>query len=317
VIGLPGRVRRSEAGLTIAEVLVYLVIALILMGGVYGLIINQGRAYQSQLEVTDVRNSVRGAASLLTWELRQAAASAGDLYFVATDSFAVRSIQATGVVCSEHPTLTRYGLSVTAGELTATADDSALVFKAAGSGVADDGWKVVKITTVYRPYDASTSGILKCFWGDATAGKGRGKTTVPPNGVASTTGTTVPDLGVAVTGLPATTYVDSVYMGAPFLAFRRIQYGIYQEGGRWWLGRKVGGALAYEKLTGPLRSNTDGGLVFVYRDSLGVITANRLLVREVEIIIRGESWGRAPNVLRSPPLAFRRDTVRTRVALRG
>ena len=309
------RVRRSQAGLTIAEVLVYLVISLILMGGVYALIINQGRAYQSQLEVTDVRNSVRGAASLLTWELRQASAASGDLYFVTTDSFAVRSIQASGILCSEHPTLTRYGLSVTAGEFNATADDSALVFKAAGAGVADDGWKTVRITNIYKP--ASLGGVLNCFWGDATAGKGRGKTTVPPNGVASTTGTTVPDLGVEVTGLPAATYIDSVYVGAPFLAFRRIQYGIYQEAGRWWLGRKVGGAVAYEKLTGPLRAPVDGGLVFVYRDAAGAVTANKALVAEVEIIIRGESWGQAPNVLRSPAVAFRRDTVRTRVALRG
>jgi len=309
------RVRRSEAGLTIAEVLVYLVVALILMSGVYALIINQGRAYQSQLEVTDVRNSVRGAASLLTWELRQASASSGDLYFVTTDSFAVRSIQANGILCSEHPTLTRYGLSVTAGEFNATANDSALVFAARGAGVTDDIWRTVKITNIYRP--ASLGGVLNCFWGDATAGRGRGETTVPPNGVASTTGTTVPDLGVEVTGTPVGGYMDSVYVGAPFLAFRRIQYGIYQEGGRWWLGRKVGGTLTYEKLTGPLRGPVDGGLVFVYRDAAGAVTANKLLVAEVEIIIRGESWGQAPNVVRPPAIAFRRDTVRTRVALRG
>ena len=99
---------------------------------------------------------------------------------------------------------------------------------------------------------------------------------------------------------------------APFRAFRRVEYGIYWEDGRWWLGRKVGAAVTYEMVTGPLLSPISGGLVFSYSDSSGAATADPTLVAMVSFVIRAESYRRAPGSSN-----YQVDTVATRVALRG
>ncbi len=107
--------------------------------------------------------------------------------------------------------------------------------------------------------------------------------------------------------------VGNFGVGAPLRAFRSIEYGLYQEGGRWWLGRKVGAAASYEKLTGPLRSAASGGLVCTYYDAAGAVTADPSQVAAVEFIIRAESYA-LPG---SGSTALQQDSLTIRVALRG
>ena len=107
------------------------------------------------------------------------------------------------------------------------------------------------------------------------------------------------------------TVLDYVQVGSPLRAFRRIEYGLYPEGGRWWLGRKVGAAASYEKLTGPLRSAAAGGLVFTYYDAAGAVTADPTLVTAVEFILRAESYRRPQGQ------HYQVDSLATRVAIRG
>jgi type II secretory pathway pseudopilin PulG len=300
------------AGFTLVEVMIYLVIALSVIGSIYQLVIRQSRSYSTQREVRDVRGTLRGAGVLLSSELMAVSAAVpdSDLYAIGANGVTLRSVQGTAVICSEHPTanVLRYGLKVTAGDITATADDSALVFAAGGTTATDDTWKRLKITSVMAQ---GGSGVLNCFWGDATAGKGKGKGSLA--GVTSTTGTQVPDLVVEVTG-----NMDNVYMGAPVLAFRKVEYGLYQDQGRWWLGRRIGASATWEKLTGPMRA-TDG-LALIYYDAAGAVlspsvAANRFLVAEVELVLRGESFGKAERV--GGALTARQDSMRTRVALRN
>jgi hypothetical protein len=302
-LGWPQR-RPEQAGFTVIEVLVFLTLALIVIGAVYQLLIGQNRLYRKQQELIDVRGNIRAAAALLSWELRQASAAEGDLYSIGATSFAVRSIQGAGVICGEHPSELRYGLWGTWGEFYTTADDSALVLAIGSQGPDDDAWKVVSIVAVLDPV---SGGVPTCFWGDPAVGKGRGVGS--GTGPGTWMGNTVPDFVVEVAG-----DMDSVYMGAPFRAFRRIEYGLYQDEGRWWLGRRVG-AGSYEKLTGPLRPPSDSGLVFTYYDQAGSTTADALQVALVEIVIRGESFGKVPRRGQAP--SVQRDTLTTRVRLRG
>jgi Tfp pilus assembly protein PilW len=51
--------------------MISLVVASIVIASIYQLMINQSRAYTNQREVTDARETVRGAAVLLSAELRQ------------------------------------------------------------------------------------------------------------------------------------------------------------------------------------------------------------------------------------------------------
>ena len=275
---------RGEAGFTLIELLIYVVMAGIVMASVYEFMLRQSRTYTDQREVTDARETVRGAAVLLSWELRQLSASDNDIYFVTADSFAVRAVQGMGIMCGRNLGARRYALWGFSGEIGITADDSALVFAAAGSGATDDTWRAVAVEDVMPSASAAMS---NCSW-------------------------TTAQTSARVIQISHDTSI--VNLGAPVRLFRKVQYGIYQDGGRWWLGRKVGAAASYEKLTGPLRSPASGGLVFTYYDAAGAATVTATDVRTVDIVIRSESFGKS-NL--NTPVVERQDSVRVKVFLRG
>ncbi len=285
------RWRAAEFGFTMIELLVYMIIAGHIMAAVFSLLISQSRMYSKQREIMDVHGSLRDAAALLSWELRQASAAGGDLYSINANSVALRSIRGTGVVCVKHATQPRYGIWAMTGEIEAGPNDSALVLNVKGPGQSDDQWSRFRI--ILATAGGAPPPVGNCVW----------NASVPQRAVR------VQPLPVPVGGIGDTA---GVRVGALFTAFRRVEYGIYLDGGRWWLGRKVGGAVAYEKLTGPLMSA--GGLEFTYRDAAGAVTAIPALVSVVEFVIRAESYGKARSV---SGIQFQQDTLAMKVLLRG
>lgn len=269
---------RSEAGVTLIELLVYMVVAGIVMASVYQMMVTQSRNFTDQREITDARETVRGAAALLSAELRQVAPADSDLYFMHSDSIGLRSITSSGYLCGWDKANRRYALWSVAGEIDEGTVDSALIY-----AVATDAWEVIDIQNLMKP---SVAGLGTCQW---SAG------------------------GSADTVATVSNASDDVQLGAPFRSFRPIQYGMFYEDGRWWLGRKtVGGT--YEKLTGPLLSPANGGLVFNYYAIDGATTAVADSVVTVEFIIRSESSGQS---IQRDGLSARKDSIRTRVYLRG
>ena len=394
LLRLKRRRAANEAGFTIVELLVYLVIGVVLIGSIYQLLIGQNALYMKQRELTDVRSSLRAAAALLTWEFRQV--GLGDLYSVGSDSFAVRSIQGTGVVCAQHNSQPRLGLWATSGEFSASSEDSVLIYS-----TASNSWLVGSIVNVWAP----GGGVLNCDWPAAppatdltvelTLGSGSvpnsvsGEVAIEAQGTVAQ-GATVAflvshpalscgefdsralisiDVGTWSTsdqpmsgcafsvtldpgsdkikiqinieadlyaqltddvsldvewdcdasgcgaGGGAPSVLDVTEVGSAVRSFRRVRYGIYQEGGRWWLGRQVGSAASYERLTGPLRQPSDSGLVFVYYDAGGNTTTIPAMVAMVKIIVRGESFGK---VRKGPgDVSVQQDTLTSWVSLRG
>jgi hypothetical protein len=378
------------------ELLIYLIIAAIVVGGVYNLLISQQRLYMKQRELQDVRTSLRAAANLLAFELRQASAAGGDLYSIGTYDIKLRSIQGGGMVCARHGSQPRVGLYRTWGDIQKTEADSAFIFAVGGSGTADDGWVIGRISGTWTP---ASGGLPDCQWGgtaepelvaEITGGstppdKVDGEIMITANGEV-VKGTTVtftashPDLtcsefdGRANIVIDAGTWNDSgtmsgctftvpipvdadklaieikiesdlyaqlsddifgksswldlvsggggdvlenVQLGAPFRAFRPVEYSLYfGDDGRWWLGRRVGNATDYEKLTGPLSVPSDSGLTFIYFDRNGDTTNVAVDVRMVDIILRGESYGKAPQGGDLGP-DVEEDTLTVRVSLRG
>ncbi len=264
--------------------MVFTVVAGIVMSAVYKLLIGQSRLYGKQRELMDVHETLRSASALLAWELRGASAARGDLYVIDQEKIVLRSVQATGIVCAKHGAYARYGLSRLAGDLQASADDSALVFRSGGV----DEWHIMKIQQVAT---AGTLGVGNCD-----------------------SGTPAPDIAVevAVANVPSDTL--GVLVGGLFQSFRRVEYGLYQDAGdgRWWLGRKVGAAASYEKLTGPLLAPALGGLVFTYRDAAGNPTADPTQVALIDFVIRAQS-----NRVSGHAREFQQDALAIRVALRG
>ncbi len=383
--------RRREAGFTVVEFLIYFVIALVIMAAIYQVLIGQNRLYMKQRELEDVRGSLRSAGNLLTFEFRQASAS-GDLYNLTSDSFVVRSLQGTGIVCGKHTTQTRLGLWGTSGDISAAAGDSAMIFAVGGTG----GWFVGSIAQQWP--DPAAAGVSSCAWGGGTEPDFvvdiAGVRTVPEvvtgeitivslGAVAENAGWVtfvashpsldcaefdsravldvdadgwtysgtmsdcslnvyIPngsdlldiDIAIAQAGYAQlsqdisgnvrwdldnpslASVIEVVEVGAPFRAFRRVQYGSYQEDGRWWLGRKVGSAASYQRMMGPLLAPTDSGLVFTYYSAGGDKTTNPFLVRYVDIVIRGESLGKVRRAGGQAP-APQEDALTFRVSLRG
>jgi hypothetical protein len=266
----------GSAGVTVIELLIYVVLASVVMAAVYRMMLVQSQNYRDQQELRDVGETLRGASVLLTWELRQLSAADGDLYSINATSVTLRSIKGGGIMCNRHLVLPRLGLWAVSGDIED--GDSALVFMAGASGPLDDAWHVLEITKVWDP---DGGGVKYCAWFDG--------------------GTVESDLVPHVAG--DTTAIE---IGAPFRAFRAVEYGMFQQDGRWWLGRKVAGAASWELLTGPLQPPGAGGLKFNYYDENGAVTANPAEVHHVDIEIRSQSV-----------IGVRQDSVQTRVTLRG
>ena len=218
-----------------------------------------------------MRETLRSSLSLLAWQIREIGPGEGDLYAIAPNSITLRSIEGSAVVCSTQSASgsKRLGLQDASGYFQSTVDDSAMVW-----GTSDAQWHRFDVSQSWNtPSGAwSGAGLSVCFWGDSTTAYPRPQAALEVQGPAA-------DLATA-------------NVGSVLRAYRRTEYGLYQGGGRWWLGRRVGASNTWERLAGPLRAPADSGLVFTYRDATGAITNNPTQVHTVDILLRGESESR-------------------------
>ena len=272
---------RERRGFSLIELLVGLVVGLMVLGGVVQLMVVQGKGYRKQREVIDIRETAREAAALLTWDLRQSVFGGSAPSVMTAGTIALRSPRGLGTVCARHPTLPRYGLWKSGGNIAATVDDSALVYQ-----LGRDKWTALKISAIGTP---AAMGVTACAWPGAR----------PPDVVVEFVVNTKSD----------TSYIK---VGAPFRGFRRVLYTEFQQNGRWWLGRKVGASATYDQLTGPLIAPANG-LAFAYYDTLGAVTANPAALGSVSFTLRTESY---KNTYVGTTFAYQRDSLTTRVALR-
>jgi hypothetical protein len=259
-----------------------MVIGLVVLTGVVQMLIVQGRGYRKQREMIDVRETARDASTLISWDLRQAGVGNSAFVAISNNSVTLRSPRGLGTICAKHPTLPRYALWKTGGNIAATVDDSALVYQ-----IGRGKWGAVKIAAVGTP---AAMGITACAWAGARA----------------------PDV---VVELAVGSRTDTAYIkvGAPFRSFRKVQYAEFQLNNRWWLGRKIGAAAAYDQLTGPLLPPAANGLAFTYYDTLGAVTANPSAVGTVAFTLRTESY---KNASVGQTTGYQHDSVTTKVAVR-
>ena len=261
----------NRRGFTAVELLVTMVLSVIVLAAVVQVLISQSKLYRVQREAMDARESLRAAGALLSWELMGSAATNGDIYSISPDSVTLRSLQASGVVCATKTSgnSERFGLQLSSGSFPDALDDSALVY-------SGSSWGVLQITktwggTAWDPAPGG-GGTAFCFWGDTSSTGPRPQVTVELSGDSTT--------------------LANMQVGSPIRAFQRTHYGLFQQDGRWWLGRRVD-AGAYEILTGPMQAPADSGLIFTYYDAAGAVTTDPTLVAEVDIVLRSQSYGPA------------------------
>jgi len=271
----------ARRGFTIIELLISMMLGLLVLGAVYQLMITQSGAYGKQRELADVRETARSATTLLSWDLRHAAAGGSGIVAMTANSITLRSVRGVGLICAKHPTLPRYALWRTAGKIESAPEDSVLILQ-----VGRDRWQRANVTSVGTP---AAMGITACAWPGSR----------PPDAV----------IQLAVSSKSDTI---NIKVGAPVRAYRRVQYGQYLLDGRWWLGRKVGAAASFEQLTGPLLPST--GLRFSYFDTLGAVTATPAAVGTVAFTLNAESYKKTRKS--TGAFAYQRDSLSTKVLLR-
>jgi hypothetical protein len=253
---------RLHVGFSLAELLVAMVVAGLVLAGVGTALLVALRFGRAQAQVLEVQQNVRVVAQALSQELRGLDASDGDIVAMSDSSITVKAHRTFGVTCAAPEVA--HGVLVVRNSLTSglrlvdPVRDSLLVFREGDPTIAsDDRW-----------IRASLSGT-----GSATCA----------DGVAGSRFT----LGGAVGGL---SQLDGVDAGSPIRAFEMVRYRLYDGGGAWWLGTQsyTGGAWSITSpVAGPLRPRD--GLAFAYLDAAGGTVSVPAAVRVVRIVVRGRS----------------------------
>lgn len=253
------------------ELLIVTVLASMVIASAFQLFISQSQLFVIQREVLDVRETLRSSVMLLGSDLRELAASDGDLYSAEADAVVLRSILGAGVICAQASS--GANLRVAIQHVSGIFESSGINDTLLAFSLSDNVWTPYLITQVWEGLAARSplgGGTPDCFWGDSPL---------------------LPEITVELEGDPIA--LARLIPGAPVRAFRRTRYALFEQESRWYLGRRVGDAAGYELLTGPMLSPEDGGLAVRYFDAGGVATTVPAAVVRIELTLRSESAGRS------------------------
>ncbi len=275
----------NRRGFTLVEMLVALILLAIVGGVIYKVLISQQRLTRAQTEQASLQSNVRTGALMLPTELRELGSgsiAAADIIHMDADSITYRAMRSTGVACNVTTTMISVREDMFYGARPPEpVRDSVLLFVEANPNISgDDTWVTLQINAVI-------SGGAFC---------------------GATPAMTI------ITSIPPAT-VNSIAVSAPVRTFEVMRLKLYAQGGQNWLGASsISMAEPYEAVLGPLTAN---GLNFVYRDSVGGITAVRERVRTIDITIRGVSDRTVHTASGNGPVGRLQDSLFTRVALRN
>jgi prepilin-type N-terminal cleavage/methylation domain-containing protein len=251
---------RGRKGFTMVELIVVVVLgSLVLMAALQILITNR-RTYTAQSATIAGQQTTRMAVDVLFAELRELSPQGGDILQMNADSLVVRLMRKFSYVCATdftgQPVLTvadsAAALPVMGGSNRFAVGDSVFVYADNDEDIdTDDVWIPVRITAVSASSSSACPG--------------------PSSG-----------LQLTFNGQGAAFAADLVGIGAPVRSFERFGFGTTTMNGDVYLARRS--TSDYLPMAGPLAPT--GGLQFVYRDSLGAITATPTSVSQIEVTLR-------------------------------
>jgi type II secretory pathway pseudopilin PulG len=248
-----GAVRSSRsAGFTIVELVVSALIASVLLGAIYQVLVTNQRVSVVQREQVTGHETVRAGIDLLTQELREVSAGGGDLLTIGDDSVSFRALRAHGVACVVGSEVTP---ELRVAVMTRPFVDGETLYVFADldpETEADDAWLETTIQGVE---------------GDQTCGA--------DNHAAQ---------NLTVTGFDAAEWAR-IRQGAPVRSWEEVEYAVEDFSGVPYLVRIEGESVG--RLVGPLSG--ENGLHFEFLDANGDPTANALDVRTVEVELRTNS----------------------------
>jgi hypothetical protein len=228
----------------------------IVVAGTLRALTAQKKFYARQARILDARHAMRASETILASELRAASSPGGDLYAIASDSFALRSTVGFGVACAVNVGAYTLSLTEVSGHVRLEAGDSVLVFVENGQGNSDDLWRAMNVASISMVE-------TPCAWG----GSAERHVTVSGN-------------------------LLGVWVGAPVRLFRPYVYRLFELEGRWWLGRRnLAGGSELVPVAGPLAPPEEMGLALTYYDyQTHATTLDPLRVGLVEIRVRAPTY---------------------------
>lgn len=251
---------RDRRGFTMVELIIVTVLGTLVVGAALQVLITNRRAYTAHTATIAGQQSTRMAVEVLFAELREISSSGGDVVAMSSDSLRVRLMRKFSYVCATDFTLqpkltvldTLGSIPVMGGANRFAVGDSVVIYADNDEDYeTDDVWIAADIALI-----------------DGTA-------TCPQNGEGGTE--------LTFTGLAALFSADSVGIGAPVRSFQTYTFGTTTMNGDVYLSRRIrGGDMV--PITGPLQDTN--GLEFIYRDSLGVVTADVSAVSQIQVIVR-------------------------------
>ena len=308
---------QTRAGLTLIELMISLVMLGLLGGLIIGFLLKQQRFYAGTNEILLTRTSVRQAAVMMPSDLRAISSAGGDIYAMTDTSIEFRSTFGSSYLCRNDRTTSQIaippvtlakGSALTVWTQVPTNNDSlALYVDSTNSSAKDDSWSYHRITTTTIAFSNATPGC--------TSASGLMKTTDATTSNPSYNFTLSPQQSATVSA------------GAAVRFFKKVHYSLYKASdGYWYLGyydcrtSRTPVCNAIQPIAGPLRQYVAGqpqnaGLRFTYYDTLGNVTANKLAVSRISILLQGEGT-KTIQLVGSAPTTFR-DSLRIEVGLRN
>lgn len=281
---------RARRGMTLVEILIALVMLGVVSAALYRVLLSNQRIYQTQTQHIDLQQNMRAAATLLPAELREIAATDGDIEAMSPTAITIRAMRWMGFICVPPP----LGGAVVGTSMTVRAQpfygtpqintgrDSMFVYYDGDQDTRDDDdWALAQPTSV----------------GSATCPDGQ------------------PGLDVAVSWRVAPPNVaGGIPPGAPVRGFTTVTYRLYQPPGGelWYVGMEPAGG-TIEPVIGPV---IEGGLSFAYFDSTGAVTTVPTRVARIDVVVRERTIQAVQNAAGAGK-SVAVDSVLTSVALRN
>jgi len=309
--------RAPRRGLTLIELMLSIVLLGLLGGLIIGFLLKQQRFYAGASEILLTRNAVRQAAVMMPSDLRGIASTSGDIYAMSDTMIEFRSTFGSSYLCastrassqiSVPPVNLAKGSALTVWSQTPVNNDSlALYVDSTNTSSKDDSWSYHRITATSVAFSNAAPGCLSA------------------TGMMKSTDVNAANPSYAFTLSP--TQSATVSAGAAVRFFKKVHYSLYKAAdGNWYLGyfdcrtSRVPVCNTIQPIAGPLRPYIAGspelaGVRFTYYDTLGNVTANRLAVSRISVLLQGQGT-RTIQLVGSSPTTFR-DSVRIEVGLRN
>ena len=280
----------SSRGLTLIELMVALVVLGIASGAIAKFAVNSQRLSQAQIEVIGMQSNLRTGVLVVPAELRELAANgtSSDILAMSSTSITFRAMRGVGFMCWISPTEIRL---VDIGSIPfyrlrdiVPGRDSVIVFvENDPTDASDDDWLVLQPTAVDPTSGCSGNTAIKLTFNDFSA--------LLTNGIS--------DLAV----------------GGPVRSFEVIQLSQVTSAGSTWLGSRSvsGGDVNPLPVLGPLSVN---GLLLQYFDGSGAPTTAPAAVRQIRVMLRGQTSRAVSRSLEDDPV-FVQDSLVTTVTLRN